>query len=228
MSLRRFPWKQPRASDNSYRLFVSTPTPGTPVPDADPRRHRPVKSAPNLTITPNEEKGAQFASSISEEPSKIMATPPRSPVKPPASPVKPPAASQEENRPPESPQEKTDGSNSADNKTSGQNKPTRTTSKEAPPLPSGSTQSAGQRQEVIKGPWRLLRLLPRESRYIIGRMLKVSVNDRATLDDILTDEWVRNIKACQQEVTGEVIKAPGHTHVLEPPSPSVPVASKAK
>jgi hypothetical protein len=59
-------------------------------------------------------------------------------------------------------------------------------------------------------------------------MLKVSVKDRASLDDVLTDEWVRNIKACQQEVSGVVIRAEGHTHVLEPPAPSVPVASKAK
>jgi hypothetical protein len=59
-------------------------------------------------------------------------------------------------------------------------------------------------------------------------MLKVSVKERATLDDVLTDEWVRNIKACQQEVSGEVIKAPGHTHILEPPSSAPPVPSKAK
>jgi hypothetical protein len=69
--------------------------------------------------------------------------------------------------------------------------------------------------------------LPRESRYIIGRMLKVSVKERATLEDVLTDEWVRNIQACRQEVTGEVTKACNHTHVLEPPSPSQPVQSKA-
>ncbi|RDW62953.1 putative protein kinase [Aspergillus mulundensis] len=221
MSLRRFPWKQPRVSDNSYRLFVSTPTPGTPVPDADPRRHRPVKSAPDLHAAAIEDKAPQYAAAISEEPSKIMATPPRSPVKQ-------TAGNQEENRPPENPQEKPPAKDANCDKANAQNKPTRTTSKEAPPLPPGSAQTAAQRQEVIKGPWRLLRLLPRESRYIIGRMLKVAVKERATLDDVLTDEWVRNIKACQQEVTGEVIKATGHTHVLEPPSPSVPVASKAK
>ncbi|KAL4821314.1 hypothetical protein BDW67DRAFT_172139 [Aspergillus spinulosporus] len=213
MSLRRFPWKQPRVSDNSYRLFVSTPTPGTPVPDADPRRHRPVKSAPDLHAAAMEDKPPQYAANMSEEPSKIMATPPRSPVKP-------TTGNQEENLPPDISQEKPATKDTSCEKASAQNKPTRTTSKEAPPLPPGSAQAAGQRQEVIKGPWRLLRLLPRESRYIIGRMLKVSVKDRATLDDVLTDEWVRNIKACQQEVTGEVIKATNHTHVLEPPSPS--------
>ncbi|KAL2829947.1 kinase-like domain-containing protein [Aspergillus cavernicola] len=222
MSLRRFPWKQPRVSDNSYRLFVSTPTPGTPISDADPRRHRPVKSAPDLAAAANEDKPPQFTKNITEEPGK-METPPRSPVKP-------TAGHREENQPPEDHQEKPAGknNNNCDNKPNGPNKPTRTTSKEAPPLPPGAAQAAAQRQEVIKGPWRLLRLLPRESRYIIGRMLKVGVKDRATLDDVLTDEWVRNIRACQQEVTGELINAEGHTHVLEPPSSSAPIASKAK
>ncbi|KKK24548.1 hypothetical protein ARAM_006394 [Aspergillus rambellii] len=220
MSLRRFPWKQPRVSDNSYRLFVSTPTPGTPVPDADPKRHRTVKSAPDLTSAAREDRYVSSptdANGASDKPQL-----PNGHNEPPKSPVKPEVNNLEENRPPESPQEKqektTSNTTTIDHKVA-PHKPTRTTSKEAPPLPA-SAHSAGQRQEVIKGPWRLLRLLPRESRYIIGRMLKVSVKDRANLEEVLTDEWIRNIKACQQEVSGEVIKASGHTHVLEPPSPS--------
>ncbi|KAF9889417.1 serine/threonine protein kinase [Aspergillus nanangensis] len=208
MTLRRFPWKQPRVSDNSYRLFVSTPTPGTPVPDSDPKRHRAVKSTPNLPSAAHDSQQTQ----ASEKPGSSTTSSKQAPPK------------MEENHTPESP---TDTKDCDSQKNGSINKPTRTTSKEAPPLPA-SAQSAGPRPEVIKGPWRLLRLLPRESRYIIGRMLKVSVKDRATLDDVLTDEWVRNINACQQEVSGELIKAPGHTHVLEPPSSSPPVPSKAK
>ncbi|GMF77842.1 unnamed protein product [Aspergillus oryzae] len=221
MSLRRFPWKQPRVSDNSYRLFVSSPTPGTPVPDADPKRHRPIKSAPDLSSSARESQSSESKNGVSGPPpeqSKSQDAPTAQP--------KPESTTQDENRPPESPQEKTP----SDNQKNGNidNKPRRTTSKEAPPLPPGSAPPQGQRQEVIKGPWRLLRLLPRESRYIIGRMLKVSVKERAILDDVLTDEWIRNIDACRQEVTGELYRAPGHTHILEPPSPSPAVASKAK
>ncbi|EAW13051.1 putative protein kinase [Aspergillus clavatus NRRL 1] len=212
MTLRRFPWKQPRVSDNSYRLFVSNPTPGTPVPDADPKRHRPIKSAPNLGAVADESKPDQSAEDKTG-PSEASAQSDSE-----KKPVRSTSATSEENRLPESPKDQTNGN---------LNKTTRTTSKEAPPLPA-SAQAASQRQEVIKGPWRLLRILPRESRYIIGRMLKVSVKDRATLDDVLTDEWVRNIQVCRQEVTGEVTKADNHTHVLEPPSPSQPVPSKAK
>ncbi|PLB42074.1 putative protein kinase [Aspergillus candidus] len=218
MTLRRFPWKQPRVSDNSYRLFVSSPTPGTPVPDIDPKRHKP-KSAPDL---PSVARDANAPSRITDDnwaPGQVNGR--QAPPKP-----KPESATSEENRPPESPQEET-SDNQTQKKMSNNNKPTRTTSKEAPPLPP-SAQQSGQRQEVIKGPWRLLRLLPRESRYIVGRMLTVRVKDRASLDDVLTDEWVQNIHACEQEVSGAVIKAPGHTHILVPPSSSVPVQSKAK
>ncbi|GES59859.1 protein kinase [Aspergillus terreus] len=214
MTLRRFPWKQPRVSDNSYRLFVSTPTPGTPVPDADPRRHRAIKSSPDLPSAAHSSENRNGVSSQAEQssgpPSSAQGLPPKS--DPPGN----------EDCSPTTPVDK----KHSDQK-NGTAKPSRTTSKEAPPLPA-SAQTANPRPEVIKGPWRLLRLLPRESRYIIGRMLKVSVKERATLDDVLTDEWVRNIKACQQEVSGEVIKAPGHTHILEPPSSAPPVPSKAK
>lgn len=218
MTLRRFPWKQPRVSDNSYRLFVSPPTPGTPVPDAEPRRHRPTRSNPDLpSATHDEHKQSQSnRNGTSGQSDSSQRSDQRQSKSEPAS--------QNENQPPESPQDKTpsNGTSNGNN-----NKPTRTTSKEAPPLPANA-QSNGQRQEVIKGPWRLLRILPRESRYIIGRMLKVAVSQRATLDEVLTDDWIRNIQVCQQdEITGEIVKATNHTHILEPPSSSPAVASKA-
>ena len=42
----------------------------------------------------------------------------------------------------------------------------------------------------IRGPWRLLRLLPRESRYTIGRMLDINPVTRITLDEACEDEWM--------------------------------------
>ena len=68
--------------------------------------------------------------------------------------------------------------------------------------------------EVIKGPWRLLRILPRESRHIIGRMLKVDPKERATMDEVLEDDWVTETPVCSQEEQGEVRRAPGHEHTL--------------
>ncbi|RPA90254.1 Pkinase-domain-containing protein [Choiromyces venosus 120613-1] len=79
------------------------------------------------------------------------------------------------------------------------------------PAPS-TVQGSGQH---IKGPHRLLRLLPRESRHIIGRMLELNPKKRATLEEIWNDEWIKSISYCQQEEGGKVIKGVGHTHVLE-------------
>lgn len=46
----------------------------------------------------------------------------------------------------------------------------------------------------ITGPWRVLRLLPRDSRHIIGRILTINVPERATIQEIYEDEWFKNIK----------------------------------
>lgn len=211
MTLRRFPWKQPRMTDNSYKLFVSTPTPGTQLHDSDTRR-RP-KSTPDL---PSHGQDNKRLTPRSSGPSDQSGSEPNGNANGCTE-----SSRRDGDRSPDTAHKQTSQTSNSNDK------PTRTTSKEAPPLPPGSTQHSGQRQEVIKGPWRLLRILPRESRSIIGRMLKVNPKDRATLDEVLSDDWVRGIHACQQDSTGEIISAPGHTHVLEPPSQSPAVASKA-
>ena len=218
MTLRRFPWKQPRMSDNSYRLFASAPSPGTPITDPDRKRQRP-KSTTNLPDSehpshPSTKQGA------SERPELTNGE-----VSPKKNPEKSESTARDENQQPENTENATHTKTTSGESNSNDNKKM-TTSKEAPPLPGGS-QSGGQRPEVIKGPWRLLRLLPRESRYVIVRMLRINPRERATLDDVLADEWIQSIQACRQGPTGEAINAPGHTHVLVPPSNTPPVASKA-
>jgi serine/threonine protein kinase len=200
-------------TDNSYKLFVSPPTPGTMGPESDPRR-RP-KSTPDL---PSHGQENRHLTPRSSGPSDNSGPEQNGN----ANGSKPDTTQKDGDRSTDTAQKQISQTSNAPSE-----KPTRTTSKEAPPLPPGSAQASAQRQEVIKGPWRLLRILPRESRHIIGRMLKVNPKDRATLDEVLSDEWVRSIHACQQDGTGEIISAPGHTHVLEPPSQSPAVASKA-
>ncbi|KAJ5656389.1 hypothetical protein N7507_008339 [Penicillium longicatenatum] len=214
MTLRRFPWKQPRTTDNSYRLFISPPTPGTPVPDSDPRRAPRPKSSPDLPSSAHEQKKTptsadQSAHSESANKSNVPPVPQQNGTKP--------GSDKEGDKQAENPPQK------QTSQTSTSTEKTQTTSKEAPPLPGGAQPA---RQEVIKGPWRLLRILPRESRFIISRMLKVNPTERATLDEVLADEWVRGILACEQDGTGEVHNVSNHTHVLEPPSQSPAVASK--
>lgn len=86
--------------------------------------------------------------------------------------------------------------------------------------PANGQNKEQQPPQVIKGPWRLLRLLPRESRHIIGRMLEVDPKKRATLDEILEDKWVKNSQVCSQEEGGRVLRAENHEHTLEPGSGS--------
>jgi len=157
MTLRRFPWKQPRVIDNSYKLFVSPPTPGTPVPDSKPRKHSQL-STPIFAHDDNDGDTRSRNASIDET-----------------------------NRP-------------------------------------GTAGGAESQKEVIRGPWRLLRILPRESRHIIGRMLKVDPTERASMDEVLEDDWILTSKVCYQDESGSVHRADNHTHVLEAGSGGPPPA----
>lgn len=157
MSLRRFPWKLPRLSDNSFKLFAAEPTPGH-----DPKKLLlpPSSSATALSDTPARDFDPQ---SIGKEAEK---------------------------RPRD----------------------------DAPGQDGNSQQPAAEKKEVIRGPWRILRLLPRESRHVIGRMLELDPKKRAKMSEILDDPWVANTVICRQLEGGHVVNAEDHTHVLEPPS----------
>ncbi|KAK9367807.1 kinase-like domain-containing protein [Lipomyces kononenkoae] len=130
MLLRRFPWKSPRKSDNSFRLFSSPP--------ADPE-HPEVPSKPT-------------------------------------------------------------GLN-----------------------PDGSTPAP-----VIRGPWRLLRLLPHETRGIVGRMLELDPEKRATLKEILADPFISGIQLCTVDKDGKMIKSSNHEHTLVPAESAHLVSYKKK
>jgi serine/threonine protein kinase len=153
MTLRRFPWKAPRISDNSYKLFIAPPNDG-------PRSITgPSKSANDLQHAEGDHR--RQSGPHSEPPSRHQ------------------TGEHNEHR--------------------------------------DSTSSAsGQSPSVIKGPWRLLRLLPRESRHIIGRMLEVDPKKRATLEEIIEDKWVTGSEICSQEEGGHVLHCDNHEHTLEP------------
>ena len=150
--------------DNSYKLFVAPPTPGTPVPDSKPRRVSEMPIAGGGTEQ-DHRRQSEHQHSHSQQESENHAN---------------------EHR--------------------------------------GSTGGGGDKQEVIKGPWRLLRILPRESRHIIGRMLKVDPSERASMDEVLEDEWVLSSRVCSQDMSGQVHRAEGHQHTLEAGSGGPPPA----
>lgn len=157
MTLRRFPWKAPRVSDNSYKLFVSPPNDG-PRPITGP-----LRPASDLIAHAGHDHR--------------------------------PSGSQSE---PASRHPSTEATASSEHKSS------------------ASTANSQQASQTIKGPWRLLRLLPRESRHIIGRMLEIDPKKRATLDEIIEDKWVIGSSVCTQEEGGRVVRSDNHEHTLEP------------
>ena len=197
MSLRRFPWKMPRTSDNSYKLFIAPPTPGTPPAEGSLSRvseQRP-KSMIDVAAAGDEtrRRSAPHPEGSSYQLSGGAA-----------------------NKQPHHHHNQNDQSETslADHdvaaETHGAN-------------PVGSRIDAQNgKQEVIRGPWRLLRLLPRESRTIIGRMLDVNPKKRATLEEILEDPWIHSTPVCRQLEGGQIVKASGHEHTLEPGTPDPP------
>ncbi|KJZ79212.1 hypothetical protein HIM_01363 [Hirsutella minnesotensis 3608] len=170
MTLRRFPWKIPRMTDNSYKLFAADPTPGH-----DPNRLLVrSKSTEPTSAGPARDSGAE-----DENKDKALDSPRRS--------------SHHERRVSEAASTHGDQSQHA---------------------PS----STADRKETIRGPWRILRLLPRESRRIIHRMLDLNPKTRAAMDEILQETWIADTVICQQFENGEVVSAEDHAHVLEPPA----------
>lgn len=188
MTLRRFPWKLPRLSDNSFKLFAADPTPGH-----DPKKlilpHSVSMTA--LNDTPARDFDPQ---AIRKEAEKK----PEPPEDPHAKSEKPAPTTQ-------------DGT-------------TATPSTQPHPPSTAADKPAAapttEKKEVIRGPWRILRLLPRESRHVIGRMLELDPKKRAKMHEILDDAWVANSVICRQMEGGHVVNAEDHTHVLEPPGNS--------
>ncbi|KAF2219113.1 kinase-like domain-containing protein [Elsinoe ampelina] len=156
MCLRRFPWKAPRMTDNSYRLFVSPPDPGQ-----------------DELLNPSRK---------SSQPSSRTTT---------------------------------EGSSDTHHHHHHHHE-----KKEEKPHPTGGE------QPTIKGPIRLLRLLPRDTRHIIGRMLELDPKKRATLEEILEDNWVANALVCRQEEGGVCYHAPNHRHHLEGSGQSLVTSKK--
>lgn len=81
------------------------------------------------------------------------------------------------------------------------------------PPPPAEADGKPQQKPVIKGPWRLLRLLPHECRHIIGRMLELDPTKRATIKEIWEDEWVKSLKMCTIK-DGKVILQDNHVHTF--------------
>ncbi|KAI5953166.1 HRK1 [Candida jiufengensis] len=61
---------------------------------------------------------------------------------------------------------------------------------------SQSTKKKSSSHKQIHGPYRLMRLLPHASRPIINKMLQIDPRKRASLEEIMNDEWIKEIQCC--------------------------------
>lgn len=169
MTLRRFPWKIPRMSDNSYKLFAAEPSPGH-----DPNRL--LRASDHSAASSSRDSGPE--------------------------------------------DEGKDRSHQHSHRRSSHHKreDSEATSGHGDDQTQQAPSTGGDKKEAIRGPWRILRLLPRESRRITYRMLDLDPTTRAGMDEILQEPWVADTVICQQFDNGEVVSAEDHTHVLEPPA----------
>jgi len=177
MTLRRFPWKAPRISDNSYKLFVSPPNDGPGV--TKPAPTQPSKDSDEAAAGSS---GHRDGTAPHSEPASRHISDPGTPHQ----------KDGEHHRP------------ASHERPSNANATASSQTKDPP--------------QVIKGPWRLMRLLPRESRHIIGRMLEIDPKKRATMEEILEDKWVKYSQVCAQDAAGVVFRGNNHEHTLEPGS----------
>lgn len=65
-----------------------------------------------------------------------------------------------------------------------------------------------------KGPYRLLRLLPHHSRLLISRMLELDPTKRFTMEQVVQDDFMREIEVCSTDEAGEFHPAQNHKHHL--------------
>ncbi|PFH57240.1 hypothetical protein XA68_15327 [Ophiocordyceps unilateralis] len=171
MTLRRFPWKMPRMSDNSFKLFAAEPTPGHDPSQqivalrSDDRQRHSHHHHHHHSHSHSSSSGHHHGSSGHHHSHQRHGS-----------------------------QHQQEGSDAT------------------------AHGDGGERKEVIRGPWRILRLLPRESRHIIYRMLNLDPRARAKMDEVLRELWIADTIICHQGVEGEVLAAEDHTHVLEPPT----------
>ncbi|KAK9495628.1 kinase-like domain-containing protein [Lipomyces doorenjongii] len=99
---------------------------------------------------------------------------------------------------------------------------------EYPSKPVGTNSDGTSPTPVIKGPWRLLRLLPHETRDLVSRMLELDPNKRATLKDIFADPFVSGIQMCTVDRDGKMVKSANHEHTLVPAESAHLVSYKKK
>ncbi|SCU99854.1 LAME_0G05952g1_1 [Lachancea meyersii CBS 8951] len=70
-------------------------------------------------------------------------------------------------------------------------------------------------KDLQRGPYRLLKLLPRHSRRVISKMLELDPEKRILMEDVMKEEWVESIECCALDDQGQLASVPqSHKHHL--------------
>ncbi|CAK7267631.1 Nitrogen permease reactivator protein [Sporothrix epigloea] len=206
MTLRRFPWKIPRMSDNSYKLFASEPTLGhdpRKLSAAGPKRASVSdKTEDGHSSHPSEKQKEQCTEDDAKD-ETADTTERNGKLEDVRDSEKGKAVAKNEHD--------TDDNDKDENKNAGSQAVDAKKSEEKP----------AEKKEVIRGPWRILRLLPRESRHVIGGMLEIDPSKRIKMPQLLQDPWVADTVICRQVEPGRVLRSSTHTHILEQPTPAM-------
>ena len=197
-------------SDNSYKLFAAEPTPGH-----DPKKltlagksgsvAAKAEDEPNVETT-EKAKEEQPEQEVKESSDKKDATDEKAKAK--ETDIKPQTA------------ETTDKDGHAENDEHDKDDKKERGDKTTTEAPKTEDKPA-EKREVIRGPWRILRLLPRESRHVIGSMLAIDPKDRIKMADLIKDPWVADTVICRQIEPSRIIRSNTHTHILEQPTPAM-------
>ncbi|SCV01961.1 LAMI_0G14884g1_1 [Lachancea mirantina] len=66
-----------------------------------------------------------------------------------------------------------------------------------------------------RGPYRILKLLPRHSRHLIGRMMELNPKKRILMSDVVESHWFQQIESCEVNEKNELLRIPEkHKHHL--------------
>lgn len=78
------------------------------------------------------------------------------------------------------------------------------------------TEEPEDEDDIVRGPNKILRLLPRHSRTIIGRMLALEPKQRVLMNDVVKDDWLVSVPSCEVDPTsGDLVEKPkNHKHHL--------------
>ncbi|ODV58253.1 putative serine/threonine protein kinase HRK1, partial [Ascoidea rubescens DSM 1968] len=226
MTLRRFPWRCPKSTDSSFKLFV--------MPDEHP--HDYVQSAKDHHTLLTKRKGEKLLNEKLEKGKKEKEKQKENNEKSDKKSDKETFVENPEIKIETDKDQKTDDTaseegvaknlekmkiNSTEKQTSVSIETNIKKDKDSKD-PKDSKDSnnpnehadANKKFKQLHGPYRLMRLLPHASRQIISRILEIDPEKRATMKEIYADPWFQSILFCSEDEHEKPVNALNHNHTI--------------